>query len=76
VIHTNRSGIADTYESVRINADNALFGYWTSIVDDDVPYPLLREAILNHMYPLKKHFQAMRKAGLMYSSHGTPFSVN
>ena len=76
VIHTDKSGLRETYESVRINADNPQHGFWTSIVDEDVPHEQLRESVINLMYPLKKNASILRKAGLMYSSHGSPTFMN
>gem|GEM_PF-2445637 len=73
VLYTNGSGLTEVYEGIERNADNPKFGYWTTLVDDDVPYELLREAVMNHMYHIKKNAKDMREAGLMYSSNGTPF---
>lgn len=76
VLYTNRSGIGEVYEGVERNADNAQFGYWTTIVDDEVPYNLLREAVLNHMYDIKQNAKILRESGISYSSYGIPFSNN
>jgi hypothetical protein len=75
VIYTNRGGLREVYEGVERNADNAKFGYWTTLIDDEVPYESLREA-LQFMYEVRKNDRLMREAGIVYSSHGTPFSVN
>lgn len=76
VVYTNKSGMHEVMRGVAQYADDPKFGYWTSVVDDDVTYGELREAVLNHMYLIKKNASIMRKAGLMYTSHGVPFSAN
>lgn len=76
VLYTNRSGISEVYEGVERNADNAKFGYWTTIVDDEVPYELLREAVLSHMFHIKQNAKILRESGLSYSSYGNPSSKN
>ena len=75
-IYTNREGLTETYKAFERNADNPQFGYWTSIVDDEIPYESLREAVTNHMWAIRQNARILRESGLMYSSHGIPFSAN
>lgn len=74
-IYTDSSGKDQVYKAFERNADNSLFGYWTTIVDNDVPYGKLREHVLNDMYPLKKYAGIMRAAGIEYSSFGNASSL-
>lgn len=76
VLYTNGSGLTEVYEGIERNADNATFGYWTTLIDDEVPYDSLREAVLNHMYHIKKNAKILRELGIRYTSYGTPFSLN
>lgn len=76
IVYTNRTGISEVYEGIARNANNEKFGYWTTLVDDEVPYELLREAVLNHMYHIKQHAKTLRESGMIYSSYGSTFSVN
>jgi hypothetical protein len=75
VIYTNRGGLRQVFNGVERNADNAKFGYWTTLIDDEVPYESLRES-LQFMYDIRKNDRLMREAGIVYTSHGTPFSTN
>lgn len=74
-IYTDSSGKDQVYKAFERNADNSLFGYWTTIIDNDVPYGKLREHVLNDMYPLKKYAGIMRAAGIPFTSHGKAASV-
>ncbi|HVW66897.1 MAG TPA: hypothetical protein VHA78_04180 [Candidatus Peribacteraceae bacterium] len=76
VLHVGLAGRGEIREAYRRNANNAKFGYWTTLHLKDVPYELHRLAVKNYMYILKRNARELRKLGFSYSRVGAPIPLN
>ncbi len=71
VLYMGDQGRESVLDKVEINAENELFGYWTTLVPKDLSYARHRNIVRNHNYKLKQGMKQLDKMGYMFTLHGS-----
>lgn len=72
VLYMGDSGRDAVLRKVKVNRDNEMFGYWTTLVPTDVPYAEHRSIVKNFHHKLKSGLRSLHQQGYAFTMSGSP----